>query len=100
MRRHQLPLATLLALATKCERFQLSSPGGGMADTTVLEAVTVRCAGSSPVPGTSLRQSSPSEARTKTVSPKLAERRRTRCLPKASTGQADSALRAKGRLAA
>lgn len=27
-------------------------PGGGMADTTVLEAVIERCAGSSPVPGT------------------------------------------------
>jgi hypothetical protein len=31
-------------------------PGGGMADTTVLEAVAVRCAGSSPVPGTMLRR--------------------------------------------
>jgi hypothetical protein len=27
-------------------------PGGGMADTKVLEAFAVRCAGSSPVPGT------------------------------------------------
>jgi hypothetical protein len=29
-----------------------SGPGGGMADTKVLEAFAVRCAGSSPVPGT------------------------------------------------
>ena len=30
-------------------------PGGGMADTRVLEALIERCAGSTPVPGTSAR---------------------------------------------
>lgn len=33
--------------------FPPACPGGGMADTKVLEAFAVRCAGSSPVPGTS-----------------------------------------------
>ena len=36
-------------------RLSQKRPGGGMADTKVLEAFIVRCAGSTPVPGTTFR---------------------------------------------